>query len=378
MTLQQCDARSSLELIELIQPQLAQLAVPASHMETPASPARTLLLTGATGFLGAHLLSQLLAADSFDTIHAVVRQPEKLSQQFCRFGLGPFPADRVEFIVGDLTELAAQALPDVDVVLHGAALLHGLHPLSRMWANVETTYRLCRRYGCQPATRLAFISSLSVFVSSTLQGEHLPRPLPLREDYSLIGGYAQSKYLGEQLVGAVRGDVIRPGLLTGSSFLGQFPENDFFTLLMQTLIKLGVCPEGYDEAFVDITPVDFAAQRIIPLLQRPRLVAERGIEHVANRNSLALSQIVSALELQPVSKDEFFRVTQGLPRLTQVLLHYAFFKQEALTRYPRYFNIDLFQSTGHRYGITAPFAMDNERLLERYVQAAYQESYCHV
>jgi thioester reductase-like protein len=365
---QRLDALSASALLARIQPTLDELI--ATHAAGARRSARTrdeqpsLLLTGATGFLGVHVLARLAQSRAFGEVVVVVRDASKLTRQFARYQIGCAPLDRLRIIEGDLATIPLDLLPDTDIVLHGAAAIHCLSPLGKLWKdNVETTLRICQRYA-GTASRVVFVSSLSVFVSSDLHGEHAPRPLPVSENFHLIGGYAQSKFLGEKLVEAIGGDIIRPGLLTGSSFSGLFPEQDFFTLFMRTVVQLGVYPKDYTQAFVDVTPVDYAASQVVSFLL---FATEGSISHIANKRSVSLSEMLRLLPVRAVPREDFNRALQTLPRLTQMLLSYAFFKHEALQQYPHYFNVDLFQSTNHSYSVNTPFELDNGSLLARYL-----------
>jgi thioester reductase-like protein len=311
-----------------------------------------------------HVLARLAQSRAFGEVAVVVRDASKLTRQFARYQIGRARLDRLRIIEGDLATTPLDLLPDTDIVLHGAAAIHCLSPLGKLWKdNVETTLRICQRYA-GTTSRVAFVSSLSVFVSSDLHGEHAPRPLPVSENFHLIGGYAQSKFLGEKLVEAIGGDIIRPGLLTGSSFSGLFPEQDFFTLFMRTVVQLGVYPKDYTQAFVDVTPVDYAASQVVSFLL---FATEGSISHIANKRSVSLSEMLRLLPVRAVPREDFNRALQTLPRLTQMLLSYAFFKHEALQQYPHYFNVDLFQSTNHSYSVNTPFELDNGSLLARYL-----------
>lgn len=334
---------------------------------TSPSPGRTLLLTGAAGFLGTHLLAQLATTPHFDRVVVVVRDRARLLRQLREYAIPAEVLERVAVLEGDLCTMPFGEFPDVDVVLHSAARIHCLKTLDQLWAdNVVATDRILARY--TDAAQVHLVSTLSVFVSSNLQGEHLPEPLPVNSSYELYGGYAQSKYVCERLADAAGANIIRLGLLTGSSATGLFPAGDFFSTVLRTLHALQCAPPAYAEALVDVTPVDFAAARIVQLLEREAPAGR--ITHLANREPIRLTHILESLGVEKTALPEFHRRLQCLPRMQRVLMEYAFFKQDSLQSLPEFFNVDLFQTTGHKYGSLEPFSVSNSDLLSLYIAVA--------
>lgn len=330
-------------------------------------PDRTLLLTGAAGFLGTHLLAQLAATRHFDRVVVIVRDKSRLLRQLEEYAISLHVLEHVTILEGDLRTLPLGDFPDVDVVLHSAARIHGLKTLNQLWAdNVEVTDRILARYAA--TAQVHIVSTLSVFVSSNLAGEHLPDPLLVDPSYELYGGYAQSKYVCERMADAAGANIIRLGLLTGSSKTGRFPPGDFFTTVLRTLHELHCAPPEFAEALVDVTPVDFAAARIVQLLARGAPAG--AITHIANNEPVRLTQILEHLAIARTTLLEFRRRLRGLPRMQRVLVEYAFFKQASLHNMPEFFNIDLFQTTGHKYGPLQPFSVSSSNLLSLYVAVA--------
>ena len=360
-----CQTRDSFKQSTLELNLLAQRVYPRPpiSLSPPSSQPSSVIITGATGFLGIHLLMELTTQYPAIKVFCIARNPSKAEQMIHRFSRSPFPIHQIRWIQGDLTTLSPQALPPSDFVIHSAARMHGLLPLRHLWAdNVDATLRLLD-YCSASGAMMLFASSLSVFVSSNLHGDHHPLPLPIDDQTLLYGGYAQSKYVCEDILLSANGMIARLGLLTGASTTGIFPESVFFVQFIKALHHLGIHPKNYEEAWVDITPVDFAAQHLIQTVFNPS-----PIQHIANRDSLSLTLILEALNTRPVSSEEFFLALATLPKIERVLLHYAFLKTDALQKYPQYFNIDLFQSTSHQYHIKHPFPVSNPTLLQLYLK----------
>lgn len=80
----------------------------------------TVLVTGASGFLGAHTTARLL--DAGHTVRALVRSPARLRQHLRPLGVD-LDAARVEVVSGDMTDAAAvtAAATGCDLAVHAAA-----------------------------------------------------------------------------------------------------------------------------------------------------------------------------------------------------------------------------------------------------------------
>jgi nucleoside-diphosphate-sugar epimerase len=111
------------------------------------------LVTGATGFVGGHLVDRLL--EHGDTITALVRSPSRAA---------PLAQRGVRLVPGDLSNLAAlgDALQDVDLVYHAAAILGSPSEALLMAANRDGTAnvgRLAASATTQP--RVVLVSSMA-------------------------------------------------------------------------------------------------------------------------------------------------------------------------------------------------------------------------
>ena len=76
------------------------------------------LVTGGTGFVGAHTVQALVAVGH--EVRLLVRSPARIAEN-----LGPLGVPEVDFAVGDMTDADAvgMAMDGCDAVLHGAAVV---------------------------------------------------------------------------------------------------------------------------------------------------------------------------------------------------------------------------------------------------------------
>lgn len=321
------------------------------------------LLTGASGFLGVHLLKELLTVCN---VYAVVRSADKLVSGLLKFKIDlsncQYKLNIIE--VADLYNCDLHSFPDVDLVVHSAGMVQNVGNAELFQRNnVDVTMQLARHY----KDKLVFISTLSVFVSSKFNYGTHEYDSPVKPQL-LIGNYAKSKADAETWVTVNNGFIFRPGLLTPSTETGISFENSFFEMFVTALYELDyICPPE-PNAYVDLTPVDVCSKLIIMYM----LVAldKRKTFHIANEQSVSLTQLINHMPKTYITcdKDTFIENLSGLSPIKRTLIKNAFFKNTLLKKCDHKFNLDVFQSTGHYYGSDC-FSYDNEVLLVHYIKS---------
>ncbi|HEX3712305.1 MAG TPA: amino acid adenylation domain-containing protein, partial [Trebonia sp.] len=201
----------------------AEVRLDAVISRDPARPEpdwrqpREVLLTGATGFLGAHLLSELIAATGA-RVHCLVRAGDeaaarsRLSQAAARYDLPAPPAGRVAALTGDLaaprlglSERAFRRLAEhVDVIYHAGALVNFIYPYQELRAaNVGGTRELIRLAGLARGIPLHYVSTTAVLAGLGMAGtRRVTEETPLAHPELLRMGYVETKYVAEELLRA--------------------------------------------------------------------------------------------------------------------------------------------------------------------------------
>jgi fatty acid CoA ligase FadD9 len=289
----------------------ATLAAAAS-LPAPSAQVRTVLLTGATGFLGRYLALEwlermamvggkvicLVRAKSDEdararldrTFDGGVQGDPKLVAHYQRLA-----ADRLEVIAGDkgeadlgLDRRTWQRLADtVDLIVDPAALVNHVLPYSQLFGpNALGTAELIRLALTTKQKRYVYTSTIAVGYAierSAFTEDADIRAISARRgiDDSYANGYANSKWAGEVLlreahdlcglpVTVFRCDMI----LADTSYAGQLNVPDTFTRLMLSLAATGIAPGSFYElsadgnrqrAHYDGLPVEFVAEAISTL-----------------------------------------------------------------------------------------------------------------
>jgi len=249
-------------------------------------PPRTILLTGATGFLGAYLLRVLLR-ETEARVYCLVRahrETEGLTR--IRSALEKYQLwdrafeRRVEAVAGDLTSPGLGLAVDtrealarkIEAIYHCAAAVNWVLPYAALRAvNVTGTLELLR-FACSGRSKpFHFISTLGVCYSMTGPGEAREEEDPLPYLGGIHLGYAQSKCVAEALVRCAgeRGlpvTIYRPSLITGDTLSGASAPDDLLATFLKGCIAMGCAPDL--DWTMDCCPVDYVSEAIVRLSHR--------------------------------------------------------------------------------------------------------------
>lgn len=272
-----------------------------------------ILLTGATGYLGAYLLSALLAR-SDATIVCLVRAADvqsglariqanlrryELVADFSRVEVIPGAVEQVRIGTDALTwELLAST---IDMVFHTAANVTFMPSLDQIWpANVGGGLNLLRLAGHTRPKPLHLASSYSVFNELSYRGARRVLEVPLIGDgRGFQRGYPASKWIAERVtdLAVKRGWSVtthRLGLLWGDTRTGRSKVDDLFTQILRACLTIGMAQDL--ELLMHITPVDFAAAAIaeVALAQ----AHANGVYHEITETPITWSEFIRSMQQQ--------------------------------------------------------------------------------
>lgn len=183
------------------------------------------LVTGGTGFVGAHLVRALRARG--DTVTALVRRPALATQ----LGWG----DDIRLVRGDLSEESALAegCAGADTVYHVAGKIAARNAAEFMVTNRDGTANVLEAARDAGAKRFLFVSSLAA-AGPTSHGH----PIDEQRPPAPVTDYGRSKLAGEVLVRAMAPalswTIVRPPVVYG--------EWDKGTLTLFKLARRGIAP----------------------------------------------------------------------------------------------------------------------------------------
>lgn len=272
----------------------------------------SVLLTGATGFVGMHVLARYLQRTE-QHVYALVRgssarDAQRRIEQTLKLLFGkrhPY-GDRVTAVCGDLGSPGLgladahdrdRLAEDVTEIVHaGASVSFGLDlPTSRA-INVEGTRRVlelgerCQRRG--GLKRLSYVST--AYVSGEHEGCFSEDQLDVGQTFR--NSYEQSKFEAELLVQDRRATlpvtVLRPSIVVGESSSGWTTSFNVLYWPMRAFARgaYSALPARRD-APVDVVPVDYVADAIVDLT-RAREAEDATFHLTAGASTSSVGEIV--------------------------------------------------------------------------------------
>ncbi|HJV61770.1 MAG TPA: thioester reductase domain-containing protein, partial [Albitalea sp.] len=281
--------------------------VPAGTWQAGAP--QEIFLTGATGFLGVHLLADLLQATPA-RVHCLVRAPDaaagaqRLADALRSHGLWRAEhAARIVAVPGELdrpllglAEEAFAALAErIDAIYHNGAMVNFIYPYHSLErVNVLATQDVLRLACLHHAKPVHYVSTVGVLDRGA---PAIPEVLDIALHDRLMGGYEQSKWVAEQLVclAARRGlpvSIYRPSRIVGHSRTGRMNTDDLFCRLIKGIALFGKAPvdTGYD----NMLPVDVASRAIVEASLNPEVHGHA--VHVVNPQWNSMNALLDAIE----------------------------------------------------------------------------------
>ncbi len=291
----------------------------------------TYFVTGATGFIGRHLVERLLEREG--DIHVLVRagSRERLDALVERWGSG----DRIKPVVGDLREPRLGLSDDDVAALHGT-VEHVFH-LAAMYDMTadDATNETLNVDGTRHAVELAnAIGGVLHHVSSVaVAGERrgLFREDHFDEGQRLESAYHRTKFQSEKLVreeAKVPWRVYRPAIVVGHSKTGEMDKIDgpyyFFKAIQKVRHAL---PEwvplvGPELGYTNIVPVDFVAAALDHIAHEPGLNFQAF--HLTNPKPMRVGESLNAFAKAAHAPQLALRIdkrlTDALPKGTLSML----------------------------------------------------------
>ena len=305
------------------------------------------LLTGVTGFLGAHILEQLIKLE-VEKIYCLIRKkngilPDERLHLTLKHYFGnkynKYINDRIIVIEEDANKVNIPSnieeyeriAPNISVVVNSAAYVkHFGNKEIFEKVNIEGVNNLieyCKKYG----KRLIQISTISVSGNVFEGGRTLTdkvKPNTVFNENNLYVGqeienlYVLSKFIAERNIlenvvnNKLDAMILRVGNLMGRYSDGAFQQNqedNAFVNRIKTFAELGIIPVNIKETPVEFTPVDLAAEAIVKLISK----SKRHIYHIYNINHSSIDTVKKVLEengykIEYKSKEDVSKIISDL------------------------------------------------------------------
>jgi len=271
---------------------------PPPRWEQPAD----ILLTGATGYCGTHLLDILLRTTDArihcltranDARHALERIRAVHRHYLVRDPLHDLPEDRVVPVVGDLGEPYLGLAPDrfealadtVDLIYHCAGHVNFIYPYHELSpTNVAGTRELIRLAGHSRSVPVHYLSSMAVLAGYGTAGvRRVTEETPLRHADRLSVGYVEAKWVAEALLQKAAAEglpvaIYRLNDVTGDQRTGVMNTGTEMCALVKFIADAGCSPDV--DLPLDFVPADCFARAVTHISTRRRAGGE--VYHLTN------------------------------------------------------------------------------------------------
>jgi len=261
-------------------------------------------VTGATGFIGRHLVERLLEREG--DIHVLVRAGSRARLDELVEGWGEGAEERIKPVVGDI-EQPRLGLADGQIEALTGAIEHFFH-LAAMYdmtapeevnerLNVDGTRNAVALANALRAGRLHHVSSVAA--AGAFKG--LFREDMFDEEQRLPTAYHRTKFDAEKLareLSEVPFRIYRPALVVGHSQTGEMDKIDgpyyFFKAIQKARFAL---PEwfpliGPELGYTNIVPVDFVADALDHIAHEPDLDGQAF--HLTNPTPMHVGESLNA------------------------------------------------------------------------------------
>lgn len=274
-----------------------------------------IFLTGSTGYIGAHIASNLLA-DHADPLNLLVRAHDEqearerlwrslqLHMDFLQFQA--YWDERIRVFRGDLTgphfgladDEYARLIATTDSVIHCAASLNRKSEKSCMNVNLRGTLeviQMAQRARDQHGLR-RFSHVSTVAVAGQRSNEVVEEDTSIDWNRSDYDPYARTKkfceHMVHQLLPDVQRTIFRPSIVLGDS---RRPETNQFDMVRAFVFLAGLPALPFRATDkIDIVPVDFVADAVATLHQKPNPAHQ--IYHLSSgTGSETFAQLTDAL-----------------------------------------------------------------------------------
>ena len=304
----------------------------------PQAIGKNILLTGATGFLGIHVLRELIERTDKDTViwcllrgKGAITPERRLTQLLVYYfekNYRPLVGRRIRLIQGDITgpEIFDSLLASgtvFDLVVNCAA---NVKHFSRGDAILQVNY-----YGVKNLVGFCMASGARLLQVSTVSVGGMSEgsvPAVLDERMLFFGQntdnqYVVSKFLAERCIlekvveGRLNAKIIRVGNLSPRAEDGEFQINFNSNASMGRLKAyrmLGACPYPLLEGRMEFSPIDEVARAVVLLAGTPKANV---VFHVENDHLLPMDDILSRLHLDDGSPLEYLEMDEFVHRMDE-------------------------------------------------------------
>lgn len=306
------------------------------------------LLTGFTGFLGAHVLDSFIK-NTDTNIYCLIRGKNNLSaldrlKNILHFYFedkyDKYIGNRINLVEGDITKdnigLSSTEYEflgsNINTVIHCAALVKHYGTYKEFEnINILGTKRIidfCTKF----KLKLLHISTISVSGNAFAEDSYVENNFTEDVDYSetnfyigqnLENLYVKSKFIAEKLVldainTGLEACILRMGNLTSRFSEGKFQQNHFenaFVNRFKSILQIKYAPDYLLSGYVEFTPIDFCGDAIIKIASH--FNKKFTVFHLLNEKIVTIDRLLSIfkelnIDINIISSEKFKEIINDL------------------------------------------------------------------
>lgn len=282
---------------------------------------KNIILTGATGFLGAHILKELLDNNKDSIIYVIAREKygmtasDRIIDTLNYYFDGKYVSELgnrikvldIDILGNDFCKVLKNQVKDVNFFIHSAACVkhYGDYKYFKS-INVDVTENVCK-YCFENNINLIHTSTLSISgngfdigINNEKVKDKIFDETSLYIGQDLSNVYAKTKFDAECIVleymkKGLKANILRYGNLTNRTydlkFQKNFSENAFLDRI-NMMIKFEKIPENLKEIYLEFTPIDFAASASVKILNN---FSKNRILHIYNNHHIYLPEYIDII-----------------------------------------------------------------------------------
>jgi len=294
-------------------------------------PLENIVLTGATGYLGIHILHEFIKNHS-GKVYCLLRGRKDLpvetrlkAQLFYYFdeSFAELFGKRIFILEGDVTRPDTleqiKSIPDISAVINCAALVKHFSTGNEIEVvnvdGVKNLIEVCKAQNLR-FIQISTISTIRNGIKGEVDENIVPTEKTLYFRQMLTNKYVHSKFLAERAVldavanCGLNAKIMRVGTLSARYSDGEFQINAGTNSSMGRLkiyAILGQCPFAQMDNLIEFSPIDEAAKAILLLSETPK---ECVIFHPINHHNMSIGDVILAmkncgLDIKFVEQEEF-------------------------------------------------------------------------
>ena len=300
-----------------------------STIDTNENILGTILLTGSNGFIGIHILHELLKTTK-NKIYCLVRgiddnaRLEKLKSAYSYYfkeDLSPLIGNRIFIVGGDISYINFNmSLADLEILKTKINTIINTAAIVKHYGNIED-FQKNNIEGTRNVVEFAFENNIRLIHLSSISvsGNYLVKQDNHNVDFSendlYIGqhyeenNYVYSKMEAEKLIlqymsKGLTAKILRIGIVAGrfsdGFFQKKIDENAFYSRI-KSIVKMHAISNEMTLQNVEFTPVDLCAKALVTLAKNS--IGDNKVFNVYNHNLITIFKVIETLKKLDINVD---------------------------------------------------------------------------